>query len=168
MPTLDDVMNISRLNFNEIVHLYQQPVYWYIRRVVLIHEDAEDILQETFIKAYKRMWQLREKDALKGWLYAIATNEIRRYFKSHRDNVPMEILPSEDLADSESVSANNVCQIISSALLEMTPLQREVFSLRYYDNMDYDSIAIITGSNKNTLMVSYHEARKKIEKEINK
>jgi len=161
-------MSISGLSFNEIVRMYQQPLYWYIRKVVLSHEDAEDILQEVFIKAYKRLWQLREKDALKSWLYAIATNEIRRYFKRHRDNAPMETLPLAIIADADPVSDNSVYQIISGALTGMTPLQREVFCLRYYDDMDYDSIAKITGSSKNTLMVSYHEARKKIEKEINK
>lgn len=161
-------MSISGLDFTEIVRMYQQPLYWYIRKVVLIHEDAEDILQEVFIKAYKRLWQLREKDALKSWLYVIATNEIRKYFKSHRDNALTEALPLPDIADSDPVSDKCVYQIISGALPDMTPLQREVFCLRYYDDMDYDSIAKITGSSKNTLMVSYHEARKKIEKEIKK
>lgn len=159
-------MSSSGRSFPEIVQMYQQPLYWYIRRTVLIHEDAEDILQETFIKAYKSLWALRKKEALKAWLYRIATNEVNRYFKKARPNVPLENIGA--VAASESVSAQRACEIVSSAILQMSPLQRQVFTLKYYEEMDYDQISRITGSSKNTLMVSYHEARKKIEKEIDK
>ncbi len=161
-------MSLTGLSFDEIIRTYQQPLYWYIRRVVLVHEDAEDILQETFLKAFRRLWQLRNRDALKSWLFMIATNEIRRYYKTHREHISTETLARADVPEQESVSSDQVYRIISRALLEMTPLQREVFCLKYYDDMDYDRIARITGSSKNSLMVSYHEARKKIEKEINK
>ena len=152
------------MSFHEIVQTYQQPLYWYIRRIVLIHEDAEDILQETFLKAYRHLWLLRNYDALKAWLYKIASNEIKRYFKKHKESVSIECIPDPQFM--ESVSSDEASEVISSAFLQMTPLQREVFCLRYYDDLDYDQISRITGSNKNTLMVSYHEARKKIEKEI--
>lgn len=154
------------MTFPEIVRMYQKPVYWYIRRIVLVHEDAEDILQETFIKAYRYLWTLRKENALKPWLYRIATNEINRWYKRHRDSVSLERI--YDPEASEPVSGQQAAEIISSALLKMSPLQREVFCLKYYDDMDYDEISRITGSNRNTLMVSYHEARKKVEKEINR
>lgn len=159
-------MSSSGRSFPEIVQMYQQPLYWYIRRTVLVHEDAEDILQETFIKAYKSLWALRKKEALKAWLYRIATNEVNRYFKKARPGVPLENIGA--VAASESVSAQRAGEIVSSAILQMSPLQRQVFTLKYYEEMDYDQISRITGSSKNTLMVSYHEARKKIEKEIDK
>lgn len=156
------------MSFSEIVRIFQQPLYWYIRRVVLVHEDSEDILQETFIKAYRYLWTLRNDDALKPWLYRIATNEVNRYFKKRRESVSIENLSSPGFASQEPVSPGQVSEVISTAMLQMTPLQRVVFSLKYYDNLDYDQISRITGSSKNTLMVCYHEARKKIEKEINK
>lgn len=161
-------MSSQRLSFPEIARMYQQPLYWYIRRIVLVHEDAEDILQDTFIKAYRNLWKLRNSDALKPWLYKIATNEINRYFRKRREVVPMEHLPDSEPAGTDTVTSGKVAEIISSAFLQMSPLQREVFSLKYYEDLDYVQISRITGSSTNTLMVSYHEARKKIEKEINR
>jgi len=146
--------------------MYQQPLYWYIRRVVLVHEDSEDILQETFIKAYRHLWMLRDDAALKPWLYRIATNEVNRYFKRHRETLALESIGELEFVTTDSVAPEKVSAVISSAMLEMTPLQREVFILKYYDDLDYDQISAITGSKKNTLMVSYHEAKKKIENEI--
>lgn len=156
------------MSFPEIVRSYQQPLYWYIRRIVLIHEDSEDILQETFIKAYRHLWMLRSDDALKPWLYKIASNEIRRYFTRQRENVPLESTADMEVVEQDSISPARASEIISSAILQMSPLQREVFILRYYEGLEYDRISQITGASRNTLMVSYHEAKKKIEKEINK
>ena len=161
-------MSVPRLSFTEIARMYQQPLYWYIRRIVLVHEDSEDILQETFVRAYRNLWKLRNNDALKPWLYRIATNEINRYFRKRSVVVTMENLPDSEPAGTEPVSSGKVSEIISSAFLQMSPLQREVFSLKYYEELDYGQISRITGSSTNTLMVSYHEARKKIEKEINR
>ena len=161
-------MDPQKMSFPEIVRMYQKPLYWYIRKVVLIHEDSEDILQDTFIKAYRHLWKLRSKDALKVWLFRIATNEINRYFRSHKETVIWENIPDSETVTQDDVSEARVDGIISSSFLKMSPLQREVFSLKYYDEMDYDGIARITGSSKNALMVSYHNARKIVEKEINK
>ncbi|MBQ0080875.1 MAG: RNA polymerase sigma factor [Alistipes sp.] len=152
------------MSFPEIVRTYQQPLYWYIRRTVLVHEDTEDILQETFIKVFRYLWLLRRSDSLRTWLYKIATNEIKRYYKRHKESVSLENISDGEFVDA--VSLKEADEVISSAFLQMSPLQREVFTLKYYDNLDYDQISRITGSSKNTLMVSYHEACKKIEKEI--
>lgn len=159
-------MSKRGITFQDVVRTYQQPLYWYIRRIVLVHEDAEDILQETFIKAYRNLWSLRSEAALKAWLYRIATNEVNRYFRRHRDSLPIEEFRTVEPGGSDAASADSVSKVISAAMLRMSPLQKEVFCLKYYDDMDYDDISRITGSNKNSLMVSYHEAKKKIEKEI--
>lgn len=156
------------MSFPEIVRMYQKPLYWYIRSVVLIHEDSEDILQETFIKAYRHLWKLRSGDALKSWLFRIATNEINRYFRTRKETVILESIPDSETVTQGDVSESRVSGIISAAFLKMSPLQRVVFSLKYYDEMDYDAISRITGSSKNALMVSYHNARSIIEKEISK
>lgn len=161
-------MGPSKMSFPEIVRTYQQPLYWYIRRVVLIHEDSEDILQETLLKAYRHLWTLRSDNAMKSWLFRIATNEMNRYFRGRRKTVRADSIPDSETVDQECISERKVSEIISAAVAQMSPLQREVFSLKYYDDMDYDEISRITGASKNTLMVSYHEARKKIEKKIDK
>ena len=163
-------MSDRHISFEDIVRMYQQPLYWYIRRVTIVHEDAEDILQETFIKAYRHIWQLRDPGAIKPWLMRIATNEMNRYFRRRPATSSLDDLPERAWAFLHESPGTDVPKaasgVISSALLRMSPLQRQVFSLRYYEEMDYDEICRITGSNKNSLMVSYHEARKKIEKEI--
>ena len=157
-------------SFADIVRMYQQHLYWYIRRVTIVHEDAEDILQETFMKAYRHFWQLRDPGSLKPWLLRIATNELNRYFSRRPALSSLDELPEHAwtfLQESPGTDVPKAASgVISAALLKMSPLQRQVFSLRYYEEMDYDEICRITGSNKNTLMVSNHEARKKIEKEI--
>ena len=163
-------MNGRHMSFVDIVRMYQQPLYWYIRRVTIVHEDAEDILQETFMKAYRHIWQLRDTGSLKPWLLRIATNELNRHFRSQPAVTSLDELPEQAWAAFQESPGTEVSKVasgvISAAMLKMSPLQRQVFSLRYYEEMDYDEICRITGSNKNTLMVSYHEAREKIEKEI--
>ncbi len=163
-------MNGPHMSFPEIVRMYQQPLYWHIRRVVIVHEDAEDILQETFMKAFRHLWQLRSPGALRPWLFRIASNELNRYFRKHPALPSLEELPEQSFcALSEAQEADipaAAAQVISAAMLQMSPLQRQVFSMRYYEDMDYDQIARITGASKNVLMVSYHEARKRIEKQI--
>ena len=167
------LMNGSHTRFQEIVRTYQQPLYWYVRRQVLVHEVAEDILQETFLKAYRHLWQLRSETSLRPWLFRIATNEVNRHFKKRRTTVPQEEIPEDGLASAvdmaeEGETEIRASEVISAAILEMSPLQRQVFCLKYYEEMDYEGISRITGASKNTLMVSYHQARKKIEKEIMK
>lgn len=163
-------MDGRHMSFAEIVRMYQQPLYWYIRRVTIVHEDAEDILQDTFMKAYRHIWQLRSPESLKPWLMRIATNEMNRYFRKRRAVSSLDELPGQALdlfSESPGTDVPNAASsVISAAMLKMTPLQRQVFSLRYYEGMEYDQIAAVTGAGKNTLMVSYHEARKKVEKEI--
>lgn len=160
-------MRSDEKTFSNIVRTYQQPLYWYIRRVVVVHEDAEDILQETFAKAYRKLWTLRNDNALKFWLMRIATNEIKRYFR-HR--MPVAELPCrscEPPDDSiDGLALQKIEEKLPSLIQKMSLLQREVFCMRYFEDMDYDSISRITGAGRNTLMVSFHQAKQLIKKEL--
>lgn len=161
------MMRTGRMSFEDIVRMYQQPLYWYIRKVVLVHEDAEDILQETFLRACRQFWRLRDPSSLKAWLYRIATNETMRHLK--KNGMPAaEAETLERMEACEAPSPQKAEQIVSDAILKMSPLQRQVFCLKYYEDLSYDQISQITGSNKNTLMVSYHEAKKLVESQINR
>lgn len=159
-------MRSDEATFARIVRTYQRPLYGYIRRMLLSHEDTEDVLQETFAKAYRYLWTVRNPDALKGWLYKIAVNEVRRFLKKHRRAVNEELqdnaLVAEEPLNLESVESVAVPRAIG----RLSPLEREVFCLKYYDDMDYDEMSRITGAGKNTLMVTWHNARKKVKSAV--
>ena len=145
--------------------MYSQPLYWYVRRIVVSHEDAQDILQETFIKAYRHLWQLRSGDRLKAWLYRIATNEAGRFLARNRSTEQLSALLEEKLAAPQHIDNADEAEIkLQKALLKLSPQQKTVFCLRYYNEMDYGQIAKITGSKIETLKVSYHYAKEKIKK----
>ena len=96
-------MIVSERTFNEIVREYSQPMYFHIRRIVVSHEDAEDVLQDTLVKAYRKIWMLRDRGSLKAWLYKIATNEARRFLSKKYADASLEAQLSEQLIASEYV-----------------------------------------------------------------
>lgn len=150
-------------NFKDIVHEYSEVLYWHIRRIVVSHEDAQDVLQETFIKAYKRLWTLRNPDAMKTWLYRIATNESMRFLGKRRNEEYITEKLLETLESSSYVDFTKEAEIkLQKALLQLTPMQRSVFCLKYYDEMDYGQIAEVCKSSENSVKVLYHNAKTKI------
>ena len=160
-------MRADRNRFSSIVSEFSQPLYCYVRRIVVSHEDAEDILQETFIKVYRHLWQLRDETRLKSWIYRIATNEALAFIKKR---IPLDEggeRLTELLMASEYVDFTREAEIkLQKALNTLSPQQRTVFCLKYYDDMDYAQIAEITGSSADTLKVSYHNAKERIKKYI--
>lgn len=161
-------MKNSEKIFTSIVHEYQEPLYWYIRHLVVNHEDSEDILQETFVRAFRSLWQLRDEKALRAWLYRIATGEIARYFRKNRISESLEDISPVLLGELESsayVDYAKEAEInLQKALLTLSPQQRTVFCLRYYDEMDYREISYVTGATEATLKVAYHNAKERIER----
>lgn len=162
-------MKADQHTFSSIVREYSKPLYWHIRRLVVSHDDAEDILQETFVKAYRKLWTLRNSASLRPWLYRIATNEANRFLSR---NVKLEEMPqvlADRLYASEYVNYTMDAEVkLQKALLSMSPAQRTVFCLKYYDDMDYDEISKITGVRVETLRVSYHYAKEKVKEFLEK
>lgn len=149
--------------FNTLVKEYSEPLYWHIRRMVVNHDDASDVLQETLIRAYRKLWLLRDKKAVKPWLYRIATNEANRFLskKYRTESLPDSL--ADKLMESEYVDYTQQAEIkLQQALLKLSPLQREVFCLKYYDEMDYETIATITGSTEGSVKASYSYAKDKV------
>lgn len=149
----------------EIVDRYSEPLYWYIRRMVVSHEDARDILQDTLLAAYRKLWQVRDEAKMKSWVYRIATNRINRYFRTKaRENSLEEFA---DLEGMTYVDSSDKAEIkLQKAIKTLTPFQQTVFNLRYYDELGYDEISRITGSGVGSLKVVYHNAKEKIIKYI--
>ena len=157
------------VTFEEVIRDYEQPLYWHIRRMVVSHDDASDVLQETFINIYKGLPSLREKAALRSWVYRIANNECIRFLSRRKEQALTEenAFLAEQLESSPGVDLSDGAALrFQKALLSLSPQQRTVFTLRYYDDLSYDEIAEVTGSSVATLKVAYHYAKEKIKNAI--
>lgn len=150
-------------NFRDIVHEYSPMLYWHIRRMVVCHEDAEDVLQETFVKAYRKLWMLRNPEALKTWLYRIATNEANRFLAGRKDFADLTRDLENSLETQSYVDVSREAEIkLQKALLTMSDMQRTVFCLKYYDEMSYEQIAKVCKSTESSVKVIYHNAKEKV------
>lgn len=154
--------------FSELVNRYQERLYWHIRRIVIDHDDADDVLQNTFIKAFKNLENFRADSQLYTWLYRIATNESISFLKKQRKNIFVSIddvsysLTSKLEADPQ-LSGDAIQLKLQKAILTLPTKQRMVFNMKYFDEMKYEEIAEVTGTSIGALKASYHHAVKKIE-----
>ena len=150
-----------------IVEKFQSPMYWHIRRMVISHEDAEDVLQETFIRIFRAMDDFRQESSLTTWVYRIATNECIRFLNRKKEQaVSTEEVHDElmsKLMASEYVDYDNAMEVkFQQAILSLPEKQRLVFNLRYYDELKYEEISRITDTKVETLKSNYHFAKEKI------
>jgi RNA polymerase sigma factor (sigma-70 family) len=163
--------------FNQLVRKYQQKIYWHIRKMVIDHDDADDLTQETFIKVWQGLETFRGDAQLFTWLYRIATNEClnflnkkrRRFFMSIND-VEGELLEKLEVAAGQSdypMGGDEIQLKLPKALLTLPEKQRLVFNMKYFDDLKYEDIADITGTSVGALKASYHHAVTKIEKFLN-
>ena len=151
-----------------LMNTYQEKLYWHIRGIVQHHEDAHDVLQNTFIKVYKSIHRFKGKAKLFTWLYRIATNEsldLINQNKNRKSGIALEEIPTKHLqASKDELPESHAIQKLLESSLEVLPLkQRIVFQLRYFDEMTYDDISAITGTSVGALKANYHHAVKKIE-----
>lgn len=170
--TQDDIHIIQALRegtedgFRRLMRLYQQPVYWHIRRLVVRHDMAEDATQETFIRIFRGIGQFNAHTSLRAWIFRIASNEALRLLARQRDGqVSLEAAKAEtgrmeadeyiDYSDLEAVR-------LQKAILSLPTKQQMAFNLRYYDEMSYDEIAQATDSTASAAKMNYHIAREKI------
>jgi RNA polymerase sigma-70 factor (ECF subfamily) len=157
--------------FSLLVKTYKERLYWHIRKMVIDHNDTDDLLQNVFVKAWKGLTNFREDAGLYTWLYRIATNECLSFLTSKRRRL---FLPIGDISDellgkleaSASPDGDKINYKLQQAVLTLPDKQRLVFNMKYYDDMSYDQIAAITGTSVGALKASYHHAVKKIEAEL--
>jgi RNA polymerase sigma factor (sigma-70 family) len=151
-----------------LVRTYQQRVYWHVRKMVIDHDDADDITQEVFIKIHKAIETFREDSQLFTWIYRIATNECLNFLnkKRRRFFLPIEdisIQLSSKIDSSNDISGDEIQKKLQKALLQLPDKQRLVFNMRYFDDLSYEDISEITNTSVGALKASYHHAAKKIE-----
>ena len=148
----------QKRGFEMIVTQYSEQLYWQIRRMVLSHEDANDLLQNTFIKAWTNIDYFRAEAKLSTWLYRIALNECLTFLNKQR------AASTVSLDDPEADALHKAEMALQKALLALPEKQRMVFNLKYYQEMKYEEMSDIFGTSVGALKASYHHAVKKIEK----
>lgn len=154
--------------FRMLVEKYQQRVYWIIRRMVLNHEDANDILQETFIKIWNKFSSFRGESGIYSWIYRIAINETYNFIKrkKHHRNIDDPALAEkllENMKQDPFFDGEQARILLQRAILKLPEKQQLVFNLKYFEEMNYQEISEILKTSKGSLKASYHLAVKKIE-----
>ncbi len=156
-----------RLTTEMLIERYHQPLYWHVRRMVVSHDNAQDVMQNTFIRIHMHLSELKDPAQEKAWVYRIATNEALQWLRQNHQFVSMDSEEAEPLiatlrADRYADTGDRLVMLFQEALLTLPTMQRTVFNLRYYDELPYEDIAAITGSTVGAAKNNYHIAKEKI------
>lgn len=157
--------------FSEIVKAYGERLYWHVRRFVCCHEDADDLVQEIFVKIWAALPSFREEAQLFTWIYRIATNETLNFLRRQKVRAALSFRSidseMERMIDEDPWFDGDAAQRrLMKAMQRLPQKQRVVFSLRYFEDMKYEDISRITGTSTGALKASYHIAYEKIKKEL--
>lgn len=152
----------------QLISKYQQRLYWHIRKIVISHDDSDDVLQNTFIKIWKGLERFKEESQLYTWIYRIATNEaltfLRQKARKQTTSIhPIEYELSKSLEGDQYFSGDEIQLKLQQAILSLPEKQRLVFNMRYYDEIPYEDMSRILDTSVGALKSSYHIAAKKIE-----
>jgi RNA polymerase sigma-70 factor (ECF subfamily) len=158
--------------FQLLVQKYQERLYAVIRKILISHEDTNDILQETFIKIYQNLNKFRSDSQLFSWMYRIAMNEALSFLRKQKRQYVFSPLSYEDrlidnLRSDEYFDGDEVQRKLQEAILKLPQKQRLVFNMKYYDDLKYKEISEILKTSVGALKASYHHAVKKIEHHLN-
>lgn len=155
--------------FNLIVRKYQERLYWHIRKIVISHDDSDDVIQNTFLKVWTGLESFREDSQLFTWLYRIATNEALTFLKKKRRKFALPLVEVEQqlartFEASPHVDGDEIQIKLQKAILTLPEKQRLVFNMKYFEELKYEEISEILGTSVGALKASFHHAVKKIEK----
>ena len=154
--------------YTTIIKKYQEKLYWHIRRMVVDHDDANDVLQNVFIRVWKGLENFREDSQLYTWLYRIATNECLTFLEQQKKRTTVSLSDvetglSDKIKADQSFDANKLEWKLQLGIQQLPEKQRIVFQLRYYDEMPYEEMSRVLDTSEGALKASYHHAVKKIE-----
>lgn len=158
--------------FNLLVRKYQRKVYWVIRKMVLCHDDADDLTQEVFLKLYRSLKEFRGESKFFTYVYKIAINYSLNHLNRNKKILSRKVdfdradLRSFDKKADEEIDSNERTRILEEAIKTLPEQQRAVFNMRYYDNLSYEEISIILNKSVGGMKANYFHAIKKIEKSL--
>jgi len=159
--------------FNLLVRKYQEKIYYFVRRMVVDHDDADDVVQNIFIKVWNNLDTFREDSKLFTWIYRIAVNESLSFLRNKRLHSYLSLSSPEAsmikaLHDDIYFDGTEIQRRLREAILKLPPKQQTVFNMRYYDELSYEQISGILGTSVGALKASFHFAVKKIEEFVTK
>lgn len=162
-----------RSAFGDVIRLYSEPLYWQIRRLVNNHDDANDLLQNTFLKAWNNIDSFRGMARLSTWLYKIAINESLTFLNNEKRHQKVSIDDEESglinaIEADKHIDGDSLKVELRKAIALLPEKQRIVFNMRYFDDMKYEDMSQILGTSVGALKASYHLAAKKIEEYFSK
>ncbi len=154
--------------FGDLVQKYKERLYWHIRKIVLNHDDTDDVLQNTFLKVWKNFDSFREESSLFTWLYRIATNESLTFINQKKRHSIAPLNEANDflqqnLEADEYFDGDDIQKKLQQAILTLPDKQRLVFNMRYFDEMPYQEMSEILETSVGALKASYHHAARKVE-----
>jgi RNA polymerase sigma-70 factor (ECF subfamily) len=157
--------------FGELLDLYQERLYWHIRKIVITHDNANDVLQNTFIRVYKGIQNFKEKSTLHTWMYRIAYNESIRYLDKNKIKSSVSIENDNNsyinnLKEDVFFDGDEIQLKLHKIISELSEKQQRVFQMKYFDDLSFREISEILDVSENTLKSSYYSAVKTIEEEI--
>jgi len=160
--------SLKERSFTAIIKKYQEKLYWHIRRMVVDHEDANDVLQNMFIKVWNGLENFREDSQLYTWLYRIATNECLTFLEQQKKRASVSLsnddgILANKLKAEKDFDGRKIEWKLQMAMQQLPEKQRVVFNLRYYDEMPYEEMSRVLETSEGALKASYHHAVKKIE-----
>ena len=154
-----------RKAFEQLVNQYSEQLYWQVRRIVLLHEDANDVLQNVFLKAWSKLDSFHQESKISTWLYRIALNEsldFMRRKKTQMISTDDETMVGSMLMADDYFNGTEAETMLQEAIAQLPEVQRTVFNMRYFDDMKYSEISEILQTSEGSLKASYHIAVKKI------
>ena len=159
--------------FNLLMEEYKERVYWLVRKMVIDHDDSDDLVQEIFVKVWNNLDKFRADSQLFTWIYRIATNECLNFLKKKKRRffIPIGDVEGElrdKLEGGQYMSGDDIQIRLHNALLKLPDKQRLVFNLKYHEDMKYEEMAEVTDTSVGALKASYHHAVKKIEELLNR
>lgn len=157
--------------FRVLISEYKERLYWHIRKIVISHDDADDVLQNTFIKVFRGIDNFKQDSKLYSWMYRIATNESITFLnkRAKERNTDISEIKQElvsTLSSDSLFTGNEIEMTLQKAIATLPQKQQLVFNMKYFDHMKYDEISLILDTSVGALKASYFHAVKKIEKYI--